>query len=111
MSLYADFLKETFNKNVYEDDQGFVSYGIDKDECYIENVYIKPEFRGHDIAAQMVRVIEKIALEKGCKYLSTTVNVGANNKERSIKVILDYGFKFLTCNEYKLVFGKEISNV
>ncbi len=43
-------------------------------EWILISVYVDPEFRGQDIAGQLVRVIEDVVKEKGATRLSLLVN-------------------------------------
>lgn len=111
MSLYAKYLKETFGKDIVEDAEGFASYSIVGNECYVETVYVIPESRCKGKAPFLVDKIAEIAKENGCKYLSTTINPTINNPERSMRVITNYGFKLHSCDQFKIYFIKELENV
>lgn len=111
MSLYSRYLKETFGKEIVEDAEGFASFAIVGNECYVETVYVVPEARCKGKAPWLVDKIAEKAKEKGCTYLSTTINPGINNPERSMRVITNYGFKFHSCDHNKIYFIKELTNV
>lgn len=111
MSLYRRYLQETFGKDIVEDPEGFASYSIVNKECYIETVYVIPEARCKGKAPWLVDQIAKIAKEKGCTFLSTTINPGINNVEKSMRVITNYGFKFHSCDHNRIYFIKELNNV
>lgn len=111
MSLYGRYLKEAFGKEIVEDAEGFASYAIVGNECYVETVYVIPEARCQGKAPYLVNKIAEIAKEKGCTYLSTTINPGINNPEKSMRVITNYGFKFHSCDNNRIYFIKELKNV
>lgn len=108
MSLYGRYLKETFGKEIVEDLQGFATFSIVNGECYVENVYVIPEARHRGQAPAYVDKIAEIAKTRQCKFLTTTINPGISTPERSMKVILDYGFKFHSCDQNKIIFIKEL---
>lgn len=108
MSLYAEYLKETFGKDIIEDEDGFASFLIVKKECYVETVYVRPEARSSKHSFQYVDRIVEIAKEQGCQYLLTTVNKRISTPERSIHIILKYGFKKHSEDDDCHVFFKEI---
>ncbi len=111
MSLYGDYIKETFGKDIVEDNEGFVSFSIVNDECYVEDVYVIPEARLKGKTDVLMAKVVSIAKEKGCKYLTTTINPGIKTVERSMIVILNYGFKFHSSEKNKIIFIKELDNV
>jgi hypothetical protein len=108
MSLYGKYLAESFGKEIVEDSHGFATFSIVKDECYVENVFVLPEFRSKKKALCYIEEIVEIAKTRQCKYLTTTVNPGINNPERSMKIILSYGFKLHSCDQNKIIFMKEL---
>lgn len=111
MSLYGRYLKEAFGKQIVEDGEGFASFSILEKECYIETVFVIPEARCKGKAPWFVDKIAEIAKQAGCTYLSTTINPGINNPERSMRVITNYGFKFHSCDNNRIFFIKELANV
>lgn len=108
LSLYGRYLKETFGKEIVEDSDGFATFSIVKNECYIETVYVIPESRQKGKAKIYADLISDIAKTRQCKYLTTTINPGISTVERSMQVILSYGFKFHSCDSQKIVFMKEL---
>lgn len=108
MSLYADFIKETFGKDIIEDDDGFATFLIVKKECYVENVYVRPEARKSTHSFHYVDQIVEKAKAQGCRYLLTTVNKRISTPERSKHVILKYGFMPYSEDDDCEVFFKEI---
>ena len=56
MSLYADYIKETKDHTVIEDENGFYEYSL-KNEClYLENIYVIPSVRGVKVAKKYIPV-------------------------------------------------------
>ena len=45
MSLYAEYIKGRENKEIIEDSLGFATYQITGNECYIVDIYVRPEAR------------------------------------------------------------------
>lgn len=107
-SLYAEFLLEYDGTEIIENEQGFATYRINDDECYIENVYVRPEFRKLGIHKKLSNDILIIAKERGCKYLSTGTCTKANNPIRSMKVILDNGFNVDSVSGNMIYYRKDI---
>jgi len=108
-SLYAKFLEEYESTNIIETEKGFCTYKfIGEDECYIENVYVLPEYRREDIATKFGHKIEVIAKENGCKYVTGSVCLKSNNPDRSNKFMLNYGFILDSIIGNMIYYKKEI---
>ncbi len=109
MSLYADYLAEKGLKGIIETPTSFATYCITGQECYIEDIYVAPEFRKTKEASRLADAITEIAKAKGCTYLTGSVNSRATDPTASIKTLLGYGFKFMRSNDAGLYFYKELS--
>lgn len=105
--MYKEFFEELGTK-VIETEYGWANYIFYGESCYVENVYIKPEFRKKGMASAIVDTIGKIAKENGCINLLTTTNTKKDGVERSIQVILSYGFKYLRSDEGSIWYFKEL---
>jgi len=93
MSLYAEYRKERGEAEIIEKENGFASYSIGGDECYIQDIYVRKAFRKTNLATQMANEIAEIAKQKHCKYLIGSVVSGTESDTRSLQVLLAYGMK------------------
>ena len=94
--------------DILEDDQGFASFLIAGDECYIEDLYIRPQHRRNYKAFGFGDELKTIAKEKGCKYLVTTVNLNNVDPSTSLKGILAFGFKVISANNNVILAKMEL---
>lgn len=108
MSLYADYLKERSNREIIEDDKGFATFYINGDTAYIEDIFVKKEYRKSGAASNYADQIVVIAKERQCKKLYGTVIPSANNSTISLKVLLGYGFELDNCLNNIIVLKKDI---
>jgi ribosomal protein S18 acetylase RimI-like enzyme len=93
MSMWADYIKEREGKESREYLDGFITYKIFFPECYIIDIYVKPECRGTHVATEMADDITRLAKEQGCTILTGSVSEGANGYQSSIRVLEGYGMK------------------
>lgn len=107
-SLYSMYLKEREGFDIIESDKGFATYKIIGQECYIRDIYVKPEFREQNIASEMADKIALIAKENKCSHLSGSVDTNVRGSTTSVKVLLAYGFKVLKNSFSMILFVKEI---
>lgn len=108
MSHFANYLKERSNEDLLEFEEGFVSYKIFGQECYIKDIYVAPEHREKGLASSIADEVTKIAKEAGCKFLTGSVCPSAKNSHVSLLVLLGYGMRLLRAEHDMVYFIKEI---
>ena len=110
MSLYGDYLAEREGYDIVEDENGFATYiySPENSECYIRDIYVKPESRKDHIASHYADEITKLAKLNGCTTLSGSVDPRSTGATDSLKVLLAYGFKVHSINGPLVMFVKEI---
>lgn len=108
MSLYGDYIFEREGKHIVENEHGFATYILGREECYLVDIFVSKEKRRSRLAWEMADKVKDIAKEHGCKVLTGTVCVNAFGVTESIKTLLAYGFKFYEPKGEMLWFVKEI---
>ncbi len=108
MQRLQRYLKEREDFDCLLTDEGFASYKITGEECYIRDIWVEPDFRKTGAASAMADIITAIAKKSGCKFLSGSVLVTANHSTESTMVLLAYGFKIHSVVQYGIFFRKEI---
>ena len=108
MSLFADYKFEREGKHLIENDHGFAVYSFNKEVCYIEDIYVKPDDRKTGAAREMADWISNLAKGRGCKRLMGSVSPSANSSHASLLVLVAYGMT-LHSSQYDMVyFSKEL---
>lgn len=109
MDMYKAYLEErTPGKSVYYNDYGFATYHINGEEVYIEDLYVKPEYRKEGIAASLADSIAVTAKAAGCKVMTGSVVPSAVNSTTSMKVLLAYGFRLHKSLDNFIIFVKDL---
>lgn len=107
--MYADYLKEMGEfKTMYEDDYGFFIYSIQKDVFYVEEVYIKPEYRRKGVGKMFDEIAQKKAKELDCKSLRGSVLPYTNGATESMKFQLALGYQLDFCLNGVIYLKKDI---
>lgn len=109
MEQYKSYLEETYEgESCYIDPQnrGWASYKISGDECYIVHCYLAPDFRGKTMMSELCQNIEKVAKDKGCKYMTGTVDLSSKNPERSMRMMITDGYKLHSAQNNVIVLIK-----
>lgn len=110
-SLYAQYLTERTEDHILEDKFGFATYRfLNENQVYIIDLYVVPNFRNRNIAANYADQICKIAKETHpcMNTLIGTVNPSAKGATESVKVLLAYGMVVDSSSNNVIVFRKEI---
>jgi hypothetical protein len=110
MKLYAEYLMEREGTHCLHSGRGFATYKYNEDllECYIADIYIREEFRQSGEAARMADQIAAEAKEKGMKFLTGTVQVGANGDTTSLRVFLSYGMRLDSIKGSMIILVKDL---
>lgn len=107
-SLYSSYIYEREGKEIVESEKGFATYNYINNGCYIQDIYVKPEFRKEGIASKMADQIAEIAKSKGYKKLFGSVCPSANGSTESLKVLLAYGFKLSESSNNFIILEKDL---
>lgn len=107
-SKYAMYIKELKNFEMYEDEKGFVTYGIMDDGIYIEDIYVLPEYRKNKAASSYADIIAKKAKDEGYKCLYGSVVPSLHNSHYRNLVLINYGFKIYASEHDLIWYKKEI---
>lgn len=109
MNMYKQYLEErTPGSSVEFNDHGFATYHI-KDtqegkECYIEDIYVEPDYRNSKEASKLANIIIEKAKKAECNFITGSVVPTANGATASIKVLFGYGFKVWLVSENMIWF-------
>lgn len=108
MSLYGDYIKERENFDIVEDERGFATYLVQGEECYVRDVYVKPQHRKDHVAWGYMEIIRKRMKHFGVKTIITSVCTKANGTTTSQYAILSYGFVLSHTDGPMIYYRKEI---
>jgi len=108
ISHYGQYISERLGKSLIEDENGFATYFMVNDVCYIEDVYVIPEKRKTGIVFAYADKIVEEAKAKGMKVLIGTVKPSAAGSTVSLKVLLAYGFQLESAVEDFIFFKKSL---
>lgn len=93
MSLYKEYIFEREQKEIIEGESGFATFKIFDKECYLQDIYVKPELRQTKLASKMADEVCNIARNRGCSFLIGSVSIDDANATRNMKVFLNYNME------------------
>lgn len=108
ISLFGQYLKEREGVDLIETEHGFIIYSINKQECYVRDVYIHPEFRKKRSAFELVNLAVFEAKKAGCTILTGTVCPSANGSTESLDFVRAYQMKLHSSINNLIYFTKDI---
>lgn len=108
-SMYKQYIENQLpNRFVYETEKGFITYNINKEECQLEEIFVRPEFRRQGVAIELRDYAASHGKDLGCKYIKGSIVIGTNMAEESCMAMLKYGYKFWYTDNIMIYFIKEI---
>jgi len=94
MSHFANYIKEREDKQILENEKGFATYKIyDNGECYLQDIYVAPEFRKQHVGSGMVDRVSDIARKHDCHTLIGSICLDDKNATKNMQIWLGYGFQ------------------
>jgi ribosomal protein S18 acetylase RimI-like enzyme len=109
MDMYIEYLKERRPECQVEIcDKGFAIYSFMEDSVYIEEIYVKPEYRQEHIATQLSGKIQEKARQMGCVRLLGSVSPSAQGSTKSLQVLLAHGMTLLSSQDDLIWFSKPL---
>jgi hypothetical protein len=106
--MYAEYLKEREDKNVLENEHGFVVFKYFDEFTYIIDIFVKPEMRKTHVARDLANEVCAISRAMGKKQILGSVDVRANGATESLKVLLAYGMRVDSVDGQVIYFKKDL---
>jgi len=105
---YLDYIEETGVMKVVRSPKGFATYKIYGNECYIEDIYVLPEYRREKVASLLADLVAERARQNGCVMLTGSVNLSRPDPSLSLKALIGYGMKFHSTKDEMAYYAKEL---
>jgi GNAT superfamily N-acetyltransferase len=107
-SSYGLYLEELTNRKIHEDEKGFFIYQITGAEFYVQEVFVKKEFRRQNVATDYDKIATDMAKAEGCTYIKGSIIPALSTATSSMKFQLSLGFSLLYCDKDIIYLKKEI---
>lgn len=95
MSLSSEYRKEREDIDTMEFESGFITYRLFPNECYIVDIYVRPDVRRSGYGSMMADEVKKFAKKQGYQILTGSVDTRLPSAMKSDEVLQRYGFKKL----------------
>src|SRR5665213_1371916 len=107
MSLYGKYCREK-GWVIVENERGFMSAIIHEKMCYVENFYVKPEYRGTSTALHLTLQTIKAAEDAGCTAFAAEVYKTDPLYEYILGLHKHFGMVEVSNDEFKVTNSKPI---
>lgn len=108
-SLYAQYMKELDGAEFIEYEWGFVSYKVELNHVYIEDVFVVESERGNNKWEILWKDVEEVAKGLGLKRITGSVVPSRANSTWMTKFMFKLGFKIYSSDINIIYFVKEIN--
>ena len=106
--MWSLYVKEKSGVETISDEHGFICYKIHGEECYLEDIFVIPEYRERGVGSDLLIKAEALAKEAGCKFLSSCIRPTESTATLSMKAHLAKGFRIYSSFENRILMIKEI---
>lgn len=110
-SMWKDYMKEEYGREVISTLQGFISYKIHDKECMIYDLFIKKESRNVGAGKNLTDLVFFKAIESGCDAVTCLVDVHGVNSIKGTALVKTYSnndFKIIGCDNDQIVMKRII---
>ena len=87
-SLYAEFIKERENLEFLETECGFLTFKIVGAECFIADMYVRPERRNTGACEFLLSILFDFAKTKKCEFVSGNIHLNDKGCNRTLRAAL-----------------------
>jgi GNAT superfamily N-acetyltransferase len=101
-------MKEVYSKEVIESGNFLIVYSFTDEIFYLEDFYIRSEFRDNGFGKELMETIISMAKVKGCKKLLGSVSLLCKYKDENMAKFLKFGFKLESLGSNIIFLMKDI---
>lgn len=106
--LYAAYLKERENADVFETDWGIAVYKWGSDNVYLQDIYVIPEMRQSGLGVELMEYVEAEAVQRGIYKMYGSVAPSTPFSDSMLRIMLKLGFKLSSSGPDMIYLIKDI---
>lgn len=97
MELWSEYIEEKYGTKIGVHENAFYTYKVcPGGEFYVDDIYIRKEYRSGSQFTVLYNEIGKLALANGCDRISCGVLLSTEEPEKPLSLFLKIGFKIVT---------------
>lgn len=105
-TLYARYIDERQGLRVLEQEHGFLTYRIEKNECFIMDMYVRKEYRRAGYGTKLIESLEQVC--EGCDAIFANIWLWDPNCNGTMAGALATGFKLFKTGEGVITVAKDL---
>lgn len=107
-TLFFEYIRDREKKQIIEDENGFLIYKINGDECFLAEAFVSERSRGSSTLSDLLRHLFASAKAEGCKSVCAMIDLADGGAMRTLSAALKRGFKVVVANNNVLLISKEV---
>lgn len=108
MSMYAQYIKERENVELIQRDWGFVTYKVEPEYIFIQDMFVVPEERQNGRGVQLEAEVITLAKKLDFKFIIASVDERANFAETMKNIMSDLNYKKVARDGSLIYYKKEV---
>lgn len=105
---YAKHILESYGRQYYENEYGFITYQKLEDSVVINTLYVLPEYREEHHGSRLADKAAEWAREVGATGLLCEIDTRSKTYEEAYKAITGYGFRINTMIGAYMILEKDL---
>lgn len=105
---YSNYIQESYGRNYYENEYGFITYQKYEDSVVINSLYVIPEQRQSGVGSHLADIAANWARSNGAKSLLCEIDTRSKTYEEAYGAITQYGFKVKDLLGAWMILEKEL---
>lgn len=106
--LYVQYVEEREGAEFVEHEHGFAVYKLQSDHCYLQDIFVEPEYRQSGLGVELMNKVIAVAKGHGHTKLVGSVVPSTPFGDKMIKIMLGLDFKLLSSSQDIIYMVKEI---
>lgn len=105
---YANYIHESYNRNYYENEYGFITYQKLDNSVVINTLYVRPEHRKEHCGSDLADIAADWAKSNGATSLLCEIDTRSKTYDQAYNAITKYGFKIKDLMGAWMILEKEL---
>ena len=108
LTKYARYIWEKAGHQLIEGEHGFITFEVGENFIHIHDLWVDPDYRHKGHGSDLVQKVIDSRKNDSIKFLTSCVQLKANDVTQTLKAQLHYGFYVVGGNENEIKLAKEL---
>lgn len=107
LDIFEKYIEEKGGAKIIRTEDGFITYKLNKDHCFLADMYVTKENRGTSQGSMLLRMLEQEALKVGLRKILASIDISLPMGNETTLLALLKGFKIIDTSHKVLILEKE----